>query len=135
MLTSFTRTKSSHIVVTGIKSYHKGSERPNVCVRVLGGWWGLCVLHTYITQKRLCTDKYIDRTNTQMYSLSNAHKANSISPQKCRINGHVDKYTPDIPIHTIKHTTVAPVNTHAVIHQKHGNEHTSPTLIYHSDWK
>lgn len=112
----------------------------------MSGGWGVCLggVHTYITMKHLCTDRFIDHTNIQTYSFSNTHKANSISPQKCRINGHIDKYTPDIPIHTIRHATGPLINTHTLtyrhthtllIHQQHGNEQTSPTLIYHSDWK
>lgn len=102
------------------------------------GVWGVArfmsaalIIHNGKTL-RVRTNVCTDRTRTWTRGASNTHKANSI-PQKCRINGHIDKYTPDIPIRAIKHTLSQ--YTHALIHQQHGNEQASPTLIYHSDWK
>lgn len=65
---------------------------------------------------------YTDKYHTNMYSYSNTRKANVVSPQKCRINGYIDKYTPDIPIHTIKHTTAPRQSIHT---HSHTHTHTA----------
>lgn len=79
--------------------------------------------------------------HTNMYSYSNKQMQSPLRNAESMdtlINTHLTfQYAPSNtpqpppPINTHTHTQTRTL----LIHQQHGNEQTSPTLIYHSDWK
>lgn len=123
------------------------SQRINDLICVLGvlgfGVWRST--HTYITlHKNPCvhtdtcirkTCKHTDSSTLTKQISSPLRKAESMDSL---INTHLSfGYTPSdtpqasqINTHTLTHTANPPT-----IHQRHGSEQTSPTLIYHRDWK